>query len=34
MEVTAALEILKALAFFRRRPQVRVTYEPGLKASR
>lgn len=34
MEVAAALEILIALAFFRRCPQVRVTYEPVPKASR
>jgi hypothetical protein len=33
-EVAAALEILKALAFFWRRPQVRVTYERVPKASR
>jgi hypothetical protein len=31
MEVAAAVRILKALAFFWRRPQVRVTYEPVPK---
>lgn len=34
MEIAAALEILKALAFFWRHPQVRVTYEPGPMGSR
>jgi len=34
MEIAAALDVLKAPAFFWRRPQVRVTYRPGAKGSR
>ena len=34
MEIAAALDVLKALAFFWRRPQVRVTYRLGAKGSR
>jgi hypothetical protein len=34
MEIAAALEVLKALAFFWRRPKVRITYRPGVKGSR